>query len=137
MSDFSKAMLDALVARELAKPQAAYEQPAQEPPKKGVSKWAQLATGIGHGIDAGTTIHAMNTPGMVETNTKVYGSHPSTGRILGIKGGSAAIQMLLQHFLGKKSPNLANALGYGTGAAMGAVGALNELQIQKAKKANK
>lgn len=113
--------LDQLVAQELAKPQAAISAPA---PKKGVSKWAQLASLAGHAADAGSTIHALNN-GATEANP-LYGKHPSPGKVLAIKGGSAAFQALLQHVLGKKSPGTANAIGYGTGAALGGV-AINNL----------
>ena len=130
MPDLSKAALDALVASNLRESPPAISAPESE--KKGVSKWAQLAMLAGHGIDAGTTIHALNN-GAEEANP-IYGKQPSAGKVLGIKAGSAALQALMQHFIGKKSPGVANALGYGTGAALGAVGINNMINANKSNK---
>ena len=130
MPDLSKAALDALVAANLRESPPTISAPADE--KKGVSKWAQLASIAGHGIDAGTTIHALNK-GAMEGNP-LYGEQPSAGKVLGIKAGSAALQALMQHFIGKKSPGVANALGYGTGIGLGAIGINNMINANKSNK---
>ena len=117
------AALEALVAANLRESPPSISQPV-EAPHKGVSKWAQLATLAGHGADAYSTIEALKNPNAVEANP-LYGQHPSAGKILGVKGGTAALQMLMQHYLGKKSPGAANALGLGTGAILGGVAAHN------------
>lgn len=122
-SPFSKAALDALVAAELTKPQASVSAPAPPPDKKGVSKWAQLATLGGHMGDAASTIYVQNKGG--RDLNPVFGDHPSNAKVIGVKSGSAALQMLLQHLLGKRHPKLANGLGYGTGIGLGAVTAHN------------
>lgn len=128
------AALNAMVAAELAKPSAGIEAPAPDAPRKGVSKWAQLATLVGHGADAASTIHTLGAnPNAVETNP-LYGQYPSAGKILGIKGGEAAMQMLMQHVIGKSHPGIANMLGYGTGIATGGIAAHN---MSLAKKVNK
>lgn len=129
---FSKSALDTLVADSIRENPPAVSAPPPEAKKKGVSKWAQLATLGGHMADAGTTIHALNQ-GAMETNP-LYGENPSAGKVLGMKGGTAALQMLLQHFLGKKNPTAANVLGYGTGAAMGGVAGWNMAQANKMKR---
>lgn len=122
---FDPKALEALVAMELKNNPPAIEAPAPADRKKGVSKWAQLATLGGHMADAGTTIHALNSnPNAMESNP-IYGKHPSAGKILGIKGGTAALQMLMQHMIGKSSPKAANIMGVGTGAALGGVAASN------------
>lgn len=135
MSDnpFLQADLERLVAAELAKPAPAISAPAPEQ-RKGVSKWAQLAALTGHGADAASTVYALKQPGMAEANPLYGSANPSTGRVLGMKAGSAALSYLMQHLLGKKSPGLANAIGYGTGIGMGGVAAHNMMQVQKARK---
>lgn len=127
---FLKADLERLVAEELAKPSPAATAPAPE--RKRVSPWAQLATVAGNAFDAGTTIHALNQ-GAMEGNP-MYGDHPSAGKVLGIKAGTTAAQLLLQHLLGKKSPGAANAMGFATGGLMGGIGAWNLTQANKLKK---
>lgn len=131
-SPFSQDALNELVAMELAKPQATIEAPAPTPPKK-VSKWAQIATAVGAGLDTGSTIYALNKPGVEELNP-IYGKHPSATKMIGIRGGLTALQMLAQDFLGKQSPKLANALGFGSGAVSTGAAIHN---INAAKKASK
>lgn len=133
MGDFlSKAALDALVAQSLQEKPPSISASAPEKPKN-VSPWAQLATVLGHAVDAGTTVHAMNTPGVVETNP-LLGDSPSATKVALLKGSQAALQMLAQMALGKRHPKLASALGYGTGALGIGLGIHNERQISKAKK---
>ena len=104
------------------------------PPKpKSVSKWAQLATALGHGGDAASTIYGLNQDG-VEEKHPLYGNHPSAAKILGIKGSTAALQMLFQHWAGKRNPKAANIAGFSTGAALGALTASNIHQANKSKK---
>lgn len=131
MPQFDSKALEALVAANLRESPPGISAPA--PPKKGISKWAQLATLGGHTADAMSTIHALKHPDVQELNP-VYGNKPSTGKVLGVKGGSAAVQLLMQHLIGKKSPKLANFLGYGTGATLGGVAIHNLTQARKSNK---
>lgn len=126
-----KSLQDAVEAS-LANSPPGISAPAQEPARKRVSPWAQLATGVGHGADAGSTIYALNHGG-VEGNP-IYGSRPSAGKIAAIKGGTAAMQMLMQHIIGKSHPGLANAMGFGTGAGLGGVAAHNLSMTKKSDK---
>ena len=131
-SPFSKAALDSLVAAELNKPRVEVSAPAPPPEKKGVSKWAQLATLAGHAADAASTIHALRQPGLREGNP-IFGDNPSAGKIAGVKAGGAALQMLLQHYIGKRAPKATNIIGFGTGAALGGLAAHNMIQANKAR----
>lgn len=128
MPQFDAKALNELVARELAKPEAGVTAPAPERPKR-ISPWAQLATIAGHSADIGTTVHALKK-GAKEQNP-IYGENPSLGKLVGIKAGGAALQVLLQQMLGKKNPKIANALGYGAGAAMAGLAAHNISQAKK------
>jgi hypothetical protein len=129
MPTFDPKSLHQAVEASLATSPAEASAPA--PPRRGVSKWAQLATLGGHAADAGSTIYALNHGGL--EGNPIYGEHPSMGKIAAVKGGSAALQMLLQHVIGKSSPTAANVMGFGTGAALGGVAAHNLSVAKKAK----
>lgn len=122
MPIFDPKSLQAAVEASLANTPPGLEAPAPDRPKH-VSPWAQFATLAGHGADAASTIYALKQ-GASEANP-LYGEHPSAGKVAAVKGGTAALQMLMQHFVGKSHPGLANAMGFGTGIGMGGIAAHN------------
>lgn len=82
--------------------------------------------------DGLSTVHSISN-GATEMNP-IYGKHPSAARVMGTKGAAAALQMLIQHVLGKEHPKAANILGYTTGGALGGVALHNLNQANKGKK---
>lgn len=123
--------LAAMVAKELAKPQAATSEPA--PKKKSIGPWPYISLLGGAVADVTTTNHALKRDGVRETNS-LFGSQPSLGRLIAGKSlgmGSTALIMHLLDKLGKDKA--AKALGYGMGGLQGGVSIWNMNQGKKKK----
>lgn len=139
MSDFLKSNLNDLVAESLrSSPAAAVVQQA-EPAKKKAPLWAQLLNVAGPMADGLSTMHVMNQSGPmadgsgyvsgVESNP-LYGKNATAGKVLGIKGGQAALSVLMSHFF----PKIAKPLGIANGALGGLATGLNMNTANKIKK---
>lgn len=139
MSDlFSPQALAALVAA--SNPPAEVRQADVEAKPKKSPAWATLASVLGPLADGASTAWAMNQSGpnaRIQERNPLYGSNPSAGKIMGIKAGQAALQGLLTHLIGKRSPTAAKIIGAGTGAIHGTVTGMNIKNGLKARELNK
>lgn len=137
-SPFSKASLDALVAQSLRESPPTISQPAEPVRTKGGGKWAMMGNVLGPLADGISTKWAIDQSGpnmQVRELNPLFGKNPSSNKILGIKAGQAAIQGLMSHFVGKKSPMVAKILGAmnaGVGGAMAVKNVRNGLAAKKA-----
>lgn len=111
------------LAIELAKRQV--PEVRQDDPQR-IPRWLALAAG--NGLDAVSTELALQRPNTYEANPIMRGG---TASRLGIKAASTVGSGLLLDLLAKRHPKLANALGFGTGGAMGAIGVRNLKQGSK------
>lgn len=107
-------------AIEMALAGGADRAPVPDAPGK-MSKAALLAMVLGDAADLGSTAYALKQPGLEEGNW--MGNN--IGAIAATKAGGALLKWLLMKKLEKDHPKIANGIGYGSGAAMGAVAAHN------------
>ena len=105
----------------------AQTQPA--PPKGKLTPWSLGLLLGGNGIDAGSTVYALNK-GATEANP-AFGDDPSTTRIVAQKGLTTLAQWLVLKKLAETNPGLANKIAKGLGIGMMGVGVNNLIQARK------
>lgn len=99
--------------------------PTDAPERPGrLAPWASAALIGGNAGDAASTVLALQNPNAHEANP-IFGAHPSTGKVLAIKGGVTLAEWLLMRRLAKQHPKLANGLSAAIGGTMGAIAASN------------
>lgn len=131
MPAFDPAMLRAAVMQRLAEhpDEAGASDPNASPLKAqagiGIAPYAAVAGG--NAADLVSTRIALGRSGAREGNPMLANS--SAAGMTAAKAGSAALVMLIMRQLAKSGhPTAAKALGYGTGAGLGAVAAHNMTQ---------
>lgn len=118
MIELSQAAIAALVAAELAKPQAAIVRPADS---IGTAPYAVLW--FGQVADTVTLVAALESGFQLREGNPVFGPRPSTARLVSVKLAIVGVSSITMHVLQRKHPKGVRFIGYGAGAA-GFIGAL-------------
>lgn len=106
-----------------------YAEQAPAPPRDGrITVASMLALAAGNGLDAGSTIYALNH-GARETNP-VYGDQPSAAKVLAIKGAGTLAQYLILRALAKRHPKAANLTAKIIGGMTAGVGVKNLREVR-------